>query len=79
MRFSLVAQIAVSEILNSTVSTLFLFFPESKVFLKEFNDALCVSEIFFTDVVNFLESLLKGFICKLACLLVILQNLVVEN
>jgi len=59
--------------------TLLFLFPESKVFLKQLDDALGVTEIVFLELVDLVEGFLQGVVSELAGLFVVLHNFIVEN
>ena len=60
------------------VVLLFLL-PEGQVLLEELDDALGVAEIVFLEFIDLVESFLKGAVGELACGLVVLHHLVVED
>jgi len=66
-----------SQVINCVI-VLFLF-PECEVLLEQLNDALSVTEVVFLELVNLVESRLKGGIRKLTSLGMILKNFVVEH
>jgi len=55
-----------------------LLFPKGKVFLQKLNYALGVTEIVFLEFIDLVEGSLKGVVCELASLGVILEHLVVK-
>jgi len=59
--------------------TLFFLLPEGKVFLKELDDALGISELVLLELVDLVESVLEGLISELDGLLGVLHGLVVED
>jgi hypothetical protein len=61
------------------VATLFLVFPESKVLLEKFNNALGVTEVILLELVNFVKCILESLVGKFASSLVVLHNFVVED
>jgi hypothetical protein len=68
-----------SQVINCVVFTFFLFFPESEVLLKKFDDALGVTEVILLEFVDPVESLLESSVCQLTGLLVVLHDFVVED
>jgi len=66
-----------SEVIDDSLA-LFLL-PEGEVFLKELNDGLGITEGLFVDVIDLLEGLRKSLLSKLASLLVVVHNLIVED
>ena len=67
-----------SQVIDGVITLLFLL-PESEVLLEELDDALGVTEVVLLELVDFVESLLKGFVSELAGLGVILEDFVVED
>ena len=68
-----------SEVVNLVIFTVFFFFPESKVLLEEFDNALGVTEVVFFELVDLVQSVLEGLVGKLTGSLVVLHDLVVED
>ena len=67
-----------SQVVDLVVTILFLL-PEGQVLLEEFDDALCVTEIVFLELVDLVKSFLEGVVSELAGNLVVLHHLVMEN
>jgi len=61
------------------VVTFLFLLPEGQVLLKEFDDALSVTEVVFLKLVNLVESFLEGVISELAGNFVVLHHLVMEH
>ena len=65
---------------NEIAQILFLFFlPKSQVFFEKFDNGFSITEIFFLEFVNLVESFLESFVSQLTGLLVVLHYLVVEH
>ena len=69
---------ATSQVVDLVIALL-LFFPECQVLLEELNDALGVTEVVFLELIDLVEGHLEGAVCQLACLGVILEDLVVKD
>jgi len=54
------------------------FFPESEVFFQKFDDALCVTEVVFLELVNLVEGILECSVSELTGGFVVLHHFVVE-
>ena len=78
MNNSRYSELTRSEVID-LIATLFLVFPESKVLLEKFNNALGVTEVILFEFVNFVKCILKGLVGKFASSLVVLHNFVVED
>ena len=71
--------LSVSKVVDLVVLTLFLFLPEGQVLLKELDDALGVTEVVLLELVDLVEGISEGVVSKLASLLVVLHDFVVED
>ena len=58
---------------------LLLFLPERKVLFKELDDGLGVSEGFFINIIDLLESVGQSLLSKFTGLLVVVHNFIVEH
>jgi len=67
-----------SKVIDGVV-VIFLFLPESKVFLEEFDDALGVTEVILLELVDLVEGILEGLVGKCDGFLGVLLGLVVEH
>jgi len=67
-----------SKVIDGVV-VIFLFLPESKVFLEEFDDALGVTEVILLELVDLVEGILEGLVSKCNSFLGVLLGLVVED
>jgi len=65
-----------SKIVDSVITL--LLFPECQVLLEQLNDAFSVAEVILLELIDFVESLLESAISELACLVVVLENFIVE-
>ena len=66
-----------SEIFDGVV-TLFLL-PEAEVLLEEFDDGLGISEGFFIDIIDLLQSFGQSLLTEFTGLLMVVHDFVVEN
>ena len=69
---------ATSQVVDLVIA-LFLFFPEGEIFLEELNDGLGISEGLFIDIIDLLKCVGEGLFTKLASLLVVVHDLVMED
>jgi hypothetical protein len=58
---------------------LLFVFPESKVLLEEFDNALGITEVILLELVDLVKSILESLVSELAGSLVVLHNFVVED
>ena len=70
-------KVARSEIVDLVIAILVL--PQGQVLLKEFNNALGITEVILLKLVNLIESILEGLVSELTGSLVVLHNFVVED
>ena len=66
-----------SQILDSIL--LLLFLPERKILLEKLDDGLGISEGLLINIIDLFERVREGSLSKLAGLLVVVHNLVVED
>ena len=67
-----------SKVIDGVV-VIFLFLPESKVFLEKLDDALGVTEVILLELVDLVEGILEGLVSKCNSFLGVLLGLVVED
>ena len=70
-------KVARSEIVDLVIAIFVL--PQGQVLLKEFNNALGITEVILLKLVNLIESILEGLVSELTGSLVVLHNFVVED
>ena len=69
---------ATSQVVDLVIALL-LFFPESQVLLEKLDDALSIAEVVLLELVNLVESGLKGIVSELTSFCVILKHLIVKD